>query len=112
MTEGIQGKVPVAVTDETLDEFVTGNTVAVIDCWAVWCFPCRVLTPVMERLAEEHGEIAFGELNVDENMATARRFNIMSIPTLLYFRDGKLVDRTVGALPREAVEGRLGRLLA
>jgi len=111
MTPDIKGRKPVEVTDESFEGFVTGNPAAVIDCWAAWCFPCRMLGPVIEQLAEEHGEIAFGKLNVDENPATPMRYGIMSIPTLLYFKDGKLVDKTIGALPKEAIENRLGKLL-
>jgi thioredoxin 1 len=100
------------VTDETFDAFVKGSPVAVVDCWAVWCAPCRFLSPVVEELAREHGEVSFGKLNVDENREVSVRFGIMSIPTLLYFKDGSLVDKTIGALPKEAVEKRLKRILA
>jgi thioredoxin 1 len=100
------------VTDETFDAFVKESPVAVIDCWAAWCAPCRFLSPVVEELAREHGEVSFGKLNVDENREVTVRFGIMSIPTLLYFKDGSLVDKTIGALPKEAVENRLKRILA
>ena len=100
------------VTDETFDAFVKGSPVAVVDCWATWCAPCRFLSPVVEELAREHGEVSFGKLNVDENREVPVRFGIMSIPTLLYFKDGSLVDKTIGALPKEAVENRLKRILA
>ena len=110
MPPNLQGRGPVEVTDGTFEEFVKDNRAAVVDCWAAWCYPCRVLGPVIEQLAEERAEIAFGKLNVDENPSTPTRYGIMSIPTLLYFRDGKLVDRTVGALPKEAIERSLDRL--
>ena len=84
----------------------------VVDCWAAWCAPCRFLSPVVEELAREHGEVSFGKLNVDENRKVPVRFGIMSIPTLLYFKDGSLVDKTIGALPKEAIENRLKRILA
>ena len=100
------------MTDETFDAFVKESPVAVIDCWAAWCAPCRFLSPVVEELAREHGEVSFGKLNVDENREVPVRFGIMSIPTLLYFKDGSLVDKTIGALPKEAVENRLKRILA
>jgi len=112
MTPNSKGRAPIDVTDETFEGFVNGNTTAVVDCWAAWCHPCRVLSPMIEQLAEEHGEVDFGKLNVDENPTTAMRFGIMSIPMLLYFKDGALMDRTVGALPKEAIENRLGKLLA
>ncbi len=99
------------LTDSTLEGFVRENRWAIIDCWASWCPPCRALSPIIDRLAEDHGEVAFGKLNVDENPETPRRYGIMAIPTLLYFRDGRLVDRTVGLLPREALRERVKRLL-
>lgn len=111
MTSDSKGRAPIDVTDETFAEFVIGNMTAVVDCWAAWCYPCRILGPVIEQLAEEHREVAFSKLNVDENPTIAMRFGIMSIPTLLYFKDGKLVDRTTGALPKEAIENRLRKLL-
>jgi len=111
MASNIRKPAPVKVSEDTFEAFVTANPVAVVDCWATWCFPCRVLGPVIEQLAREHKEVAFGKLNVDENPATAVRYGIMSIPTLLYFKDGKLVDRTIGALPKEAIENRIGKLL-
>lgn len=103
-------KKPIDVTDASFGEFIAKNKYVVVDCWAAWCGPCNMLSPVVEQLAEEHPEIAFGKLNVDENRAIPMRFGIMSIPTLLYFRDGKLADKTLGALQRKMLEGRLLRL--
>lgn len=99
------------MTDETFNDFVQSNQVSVIDCWAAWCAPCRLLSPVIEELSKEREGVAFGKLNVDENPRTPMRFGVMSIPTLLYFREGKLVDRTVGALPKGAIEKRLEKIL-
>ena len=100
------------VTDGTFEEFIRSNDVAVIDCWAAWCGPCRMLSPVIEELAGEQKDVAFGKLNVDENRATPLKYGIMSIPTLLYFKDGQLVDKTIGALPKAAIENRLERIQA
>ncbi len=100
------------VTDETFDAFVKESPVAVVDCWAAWCGPCRFLSPLIEELAREHSDVSFGKLNVDKNRKVPVRFGIMSIPTLLYFKDGSLVDKTIGALPKEAIENRLKRILA
>lgn len=111
MTTSNQGREPVEVTDETFEAFIAGNQAAAIDCWAAWCPPCRILSPVFEQLAKENEEIAFGKLDVDENPAIAVRFGIMSIPTILYFKDGKLVDKTIGALPKDAIDSRLRLLL-
>jgi thioredoxin 1 len=100
------------VTDETFDEFVNANPVAVIDCWAAWCAPCRFLSPVIEELEREHADVTFGKLNVDENRVIPMKFGVMSIPTLLYFKDGKLVDKTIGALPKKALENRIEKILS
>ena len=99
------------ITDETFDEFIGANPVAVVDCWAAWCAPCRILSPVIEELAEEHPGVAFGKLDVDRNRKTPMRFGIMSIPTLLYFKGGDLVDKTIGALPKKAIVNRLEKIL-
>ncbi len=100
------------ITDENFTEFIGSNLIAVVDCWAVWCGPCRFLSPVIEELEKERGDIAFGKLNVDENRATPMKFGIMSIPTLLYFKDGNLVDKSVGALPKEAIKRRIEKIQA
>jgi thioredoxin 1 len=103
---------PVKVADETIDKFINEYSIVVLDCWAEWCGPCRMISPIIDQLAKEYyGKIVFGKLNVDENPEGARRFEIMSIPTLLFFKDGKLIDRVVGALPKNILEARLNRLL-
>ena len=101
---------PVEVTDANFDEFVKDNPKVVVDCWAAWCAPCRMLTPIIDELAEEKADIKFAKLDVDKNRAVPARYGIMSIPTLLYFKDGKLVDKTLGALPKQAIESRLANL--
>ena len=97
----------VALTDSSFDKFVEENQNVVVDCWAAWCGPCRMLSPIIEQLAEEKTNIKFAKLDVDRNRTVPMRYGIMSIPTLLYFKDGKLVDKTLGALPRQMVESRL-----
>jgi thioredoxin 1 len=101
---------PVEVTDATFDQFVKEHPKVVVDCWAAWCAPCRMLSPVIEELAGEKIDITFGKLDVDHNRTIPMRYGIMSIPTLLYFKDGVLVDKTLGALPKTAIETRLARL--
>ncbi|MCK4582947.1 thioredoxin [Candidatus Bathyarchaeota archaeon] len=97
----------VEITDSNFDQFVKENENVVVDCWAAWCGPCRMLSPIIEQLAEEKTNIAFAKLDVDKNRAVSMRYGIMSIPTLLYFKNGALVDKTLGALPRQMVEARL-----
>jgi thioredoxin 2 len=85
----------------------------VADYWAPWCGPCRMISPVLEALAQEHaGHLKIVKVNVDENPALAQRFGAMSIPLLVVFRGGQEVDRVVGALPRRQLEQRLGPILA
>ena len=101
---------PIEVTDSSFDEFVASHPKVVVDCWAAWCGPCRMLSPIIEELASERTDITFGKLNVDQNRMVPSKYGIMSIPTLLYFKDGKLVDKTLGALPKRALEERISRL--
>jgi thioredoxin 1 len=103
---------PVEVTDKTFDDFIASNEVVVLDCWAAWCGPCRMLTPIIEQLAKERSDVVFGKLNVDNNRQIPMKFGIMSIPTLLYFKNGQLVDKTLGALPRARIEERLDNIVS
>ncbi len=104
------GDTPITVTDSMLDDFVKRNPVVVIDCWAEWCGPCRMIAPVIEQLAKEFtGKVTFGKLNVDENPGTMVRFRIMSIPALLIMKNGVLVDTITGAVPREYIVEKLKR---
>lgn len=101
---------PVEVTDADFDEFVKNNPKVVVDCWAAWCAPCRMLAPTIDEIASEKPDVRFAKLDVDKNRAVPTKYGIMSIPTLLYFKDGKLVDKTLGALPKAAIESRLAKL--
>lgn len=95
---------PVKVTDVTFDEFVAKYPLTLVDCWAPWCGPCRIVGPVIDSLAKEYrGKVAFGKLNTDENLATATRFGIMAIPTMLVLKKGQLVDQIVGAVPKAKI---------
>ncbi|MBI9090313.1 MAG: thioredoxin [Desulfobacterium sp.] len=104
---------PVIVTDQTFDrEVMAHNTGVVMDCWAPWCGHCKSMDPVLTALALAYaGRIKVVKLNVDENPATTSRFRVMSLPSLLFFKDGKVVDTTVGALSRHEVETHLKALL-
>ena len=94
----------ILITDENFSELVKKYPKMVVDCWAAWCGPCRMIAPIVEELAKEYkGKIAFGKLNVDENENTSRKFGIMSIPTLLILKDGGLVDKIIGAVPKEHI---------
>jgi thioredoxin 1 len=103
---------PVPLTDATFDEFVGKYPRAVVDCWAEWCGPCRMIAPHIEALAKAHkGRIAYGKLNVDSNPRITGRFNVMSIPTLLVFLDGALKETLVGAMPRSELEQQVLAML-
>jgi len=101
---------PLNITDQTFEQDVLhakGQPV-LVDCWAPWCGPCRMIAPVLDELAaESQGRYRILKLNVDENPRTAAQFKIASIPTMLIFKDGKLVDRLIGAQPKEAIAERL-----
>ena len=103
---------PVEVTDATFKETVREHPLVVVDCWASWCGPCHMVAPVVEEMARDYaGKILFGKLNVDENPEVAMEYQVMSIPTLLVFKNGQLVDRIVGAMPREMLEPKITRHL-
>ncbi len=103
---------PVDLTDARFKEAIQNHTLVVIDCWAPWCGPCRYVSPVIEEIARDYaGRIFFGKLNIDENREVATHYGIMSIPTLLVFKNGKLVDRIVGAMPRQMLEPKITRYL-
>jgi thioredoxin 1 len=105
---GVTG--PITLTDGNFDDALTKYRVLVVDFWAPWCGPCRMIAPTIERLAREFaGRAVFGKLNVDENPATAARYGVMSIPTVVIFRDGKPVDAVVGAVPYPALKERVER---
>ena len=101
---------PVVITDQTFEReaLQTTGLPVLVDCWAPWCGPCRIIGPVLDQLAAESGgRYRITKLNVDENPQTSARFQIASIPTLLIFKDGKLIDRLIGAQPKEVIAERL-----
>ena len=103
---------PIEIADNTFDKIIQDNPLVVVDCWAPWCGPCRMVAPVLEELAQDYsGKILFGKLNVDENQNITTRYQIMSIPTLLVFKDGNLVDRIVGAIPKDMLEPKITKFL-
>lgn len=101
------------VTDENFDELIlNGGKPAMVDFWASWCGPCRIIAPHVEALAQEFvGKAIVAKLDVDANRQTAIRFGIQSIPTLLFFKDGKLVERVVGAVDKKVLQAKLEALL-
>ena len=106
----VETRRPLKVTDESFAREVAaaGSRPLLLDCWAEWCGPCRMLAPVLDQLAAESGgQYIIAKLNVDENPRTAAEFRVQSIPTMLIFKNGALVDRMVGVQSREAIAARL-----
>jgi len=102
---------PITVTDDSFPADVERSPLPVlVDAWAAWCMPCRTIAPVIEELATEMaGRVRVAKLNVDENPATASRFNLRSIPTLLIFKGGQEIDRIVGVQPKSEIMRRLAQ---
>ncbi|HEX5829330.1 MAG TPA: thioredoxin [Gemmatimonadaceae bacterium] len=101
-------KKTIAVTDADFETQVEQHQgLAVVDFWATWCGPCRMIAPMLDQLAEEYdGKAKVTKLDVDANIRTATRFNVRSIPTVLFFKDGKLVDQVVGAVPKQMLDSK------
>ena len=107
---GVNASRPITVTDATFAREVlqAGSRPVLLDCWAPWCGPCRMVAPVLDQLAaESDGRYLIAKLNVDDNPQTAEQFGIQSIPTLLIFKNGALVDRMVGVQSKQAIAARL-----
>jgi len=106
--EGKRLPLVLELNSANFEEAIRKYPLLVVDCWAPWCAPCHLIAPVIEELAKAYqGKITFGKLNVDLNPTLAREYQIMSIPTLLIFRNGVLVDRKLGAMPRSSLEPEL-----
>ena len=112
-TVGGMSKMVIDVSDQTFDSDVIKSDLPVlVDLWAPWCGPCRMLAPVVESLAGKYdGKVKFCRLNVDDNPQTAAKYNVMSIPTVMLFKGGKVVDTVVGAVPEDTLAPKLDALL-
>ena len=101
------------VTDQNFEEKIIKSDLPVlVDLWAPWCRPCLMVAPVVEKLAEKYnGRFKFYRLNIDEDQQTATKYNVMSIPTLLFFKGGAVVDTVIGAVPEQALQSKIDELL-
>lgn len=101
------------VSDQTFEsEVIKSSLPVLLDLWAPWCGPCRMVAPVIESLeAKYDGKVKFCRLNVDENPQTAAKYRIMSIPTLMFFKNGQAVDTVIGAVPERALQPKIDALL-
>jgi thioredoxin 1 len=108
-----QDRLPVELNDGNFDSTIRSNGLVIVDCWAAWCYPCRMIAPIVEELATQYGSSAlFAKLNVDDNPATAMKYSIQSIPTILIIKDGVEVDRIVGAVPKGQIEAVLRKYVS
>ena len=98
----------IEVKDDTFESTITDNKLVLVDFWAPWCGPCRMVAPVLDEIAGEHGDkVTIVKVNTDENQAVASKHGIMSIPTMMLFKDGEKIDQMVGALPKPQIMAKL-----
>jgi len=99
---------PIHITDDDFDKVIKENKYVIVDFWAEWCRPCHAIAPMIDDLARKYaGKVLFAKINSDENQKKFQEYGVMGIPTLLFFKDGKLVDQVIGAMPRGPFEQRV-----
>lgn len=105
---------PLAITDATFEaEVIQSDLPVVVDFWTTWCGPCKMIAPILEEVAEEMGDkVKVVKVDVDQNNQTAGKYNIMSVPSLLFFKNGEVVDQVVGAVPKAALMQRIESVIA
>ncbi len=99
------------LSDAEFESFTAKEGVVLVDFWAPWCGPCKRIAPIIDELSNEMSEVSFGKINTDENQSTAVGQGVMSIPTLMVYKDGKKVDQVIGAVPKETLTATLKKHL-
>jgi thioredoxin 1 len=108
----VTGKLPDVTDSSFQSEVIDAEGPVLVDFWAPWCGPCRVVHPILEEISNERDDLRIVSINVDDNQQTAARYEILSIPTLLLFKDGEIAKRVIGALPKKRLEAELEPALA
>lgn len=98
------------ITDSTFDSTINNNKLVVIDFWAEWCGPCRMLGPIVESLANDNSDVIIGKLNVDSNSNNMVKYGIRGIPAILFFKDGKVMDKVIGVTSKAVLQGKIDEL--
>ncbi|MCH7514632.1 MAG: thioredoxin [Bacteroidetes bacterium] len=99
---------PVEITDDNFEEIINSEKPVMVDFWAEWCGPCKMISPVVEEMAGEYdGKAVIGQVDVDNNPGVSAKFGIRSIPTLLFFKNGEIVDKQIGAVPKTVLTSKL-----
>lgn len=104
---------PIEVTEENFEaEVINSKIPTIVDFWAVWCGPCKVIAPYLEEIASEYsGKVKIAKVDVDNNQAIAAKYGIRSIPTVMFFKNGRMVDQVIGAYPKSHFEEKIGNLI-
>lgn len=98
------------ITDGNIEEILEKNKITLVDFWAPWCGPCRMLGPIIEELATNNTDMTIGKMNVDENSQTAVKYGVRGIPTIIFFKDGQQIDKIVGVKSRAELQAKLDSL--
>lgn len=104
-------KMPVELSKENFQEFVQKNSICIVDFWAPWCGPCKMIAPILDELEKELQGVAFGKVNTDESQELAMKYGIMSIPTLIIFKNGEVADVIIGVIPKEEIRDKIEQVM-